>query len=62
LNEGVRMEKRTLWVEDDLEANGKKYVPLCDTISLEEHMRFRALLRPKDILKKPQFDIITRAG
>jgi len=56
------MEKRALWLEDDLEVDGKKYVPLHDTISLEEHMRFRAILSSKDILKKPQFDIITRAG
>lgn len=44
------MKKLSLWQEWKLEMDGKKIVQLCDTISLEEAMRFKALLNSHEMM------------
>lgn len=44
------MKKRSVWQEWNLEMDGKKFVQLCDTVSLEEAMRFKALFSSRDLM------------
>lgn len=55
--------RKRIWIESDLEVNGTINIRVHNSISLEEHMRFRALIPIHEIYwKAKEFDVITYLG